>query len=372
MLAGGLEFLGRLGIFLAGGGLVIYTLMSEIRTLVLPRASRTWLVRGVFRGLQFFFDLRLRRATSYDERDRVMAYYGPLGLLSLPFVWLTLVLIGYTAMFWAAVPHMSLHDAFLLSGSSLLTLGFRFEGGFISALLEFSEAMLGLILVALLVGYLPTIYGAFSRRETLVTLLEIRAGSPPSIKEMLARFHRTGFLYNDGELGSFWQNWEQWFVEIEETHTTFPALNFFRSPSPQRSWITAAGVVLDTAAFINASVETSLQIHSRLTIRAGFVSLRAIADYFQMDYDRDPRPDAPISISRAEFDELYNEVYALGVPLKPDREACWRDFAGWRVNYDSVLLQLALFTRAPYAAWVSDRSLPTFGWPRRPEKVSTN
>ena len=102
-----------------------------------------------------------------------------------------------------------------------------------------------MILVALLMAYLPTMYAAFSRREQAVSMLEVRAGNPPSALEMLLRFNRIQGL---DKLGDYWKTWEVWFADVEESHTTLPALVFFRSPRSDNSWITAAGAVLDTAA----------------------------------------------------------------------------------------------------------------------------
>src|SRR5690242_13157367 len=104
-----------------------------------------------------------------------MALYAPLSLLALPVAWLGPVLLGYTAMFWA-IGVGPPDEAFMVSGSSLLTLGFATAHEVPTAALAFTEAVLGLILVALLIAYLPTMYGAFSRRETAVTLLAVRAG----------------------------------------------------------------------------------------------------------------------------------------------------------------------------------------------------
>src|SRR5205085_8392901 len=115
-----------------------------------------------------------------------------------------------------------------------------------------SEATIGLILVALLIAYLPTMYAAFSRREAAVSMLEVRAGSPPSAVEMILRFHRLNRLVY---FNTLWTSWEVWFVELEESHTSLAALAFFRSPHPDRSWITAAGTVLDAAALVISTVD---------------------------------------------------------------------------------------------------------------------
>ncbi len=342
-------------VFILGLGLVILTIFSAIRTFVLPRSSPNLLTRGVFRVVRFFFNLRVRYARSYDERDQIMALFAPIGLILLVPAWLSLVLIGYAAMFWA-IGVRPWPAALTASGSALFTLGFvSADNSLLVALLDFSESTVGLVLTALLISYLPTIYGAFSRREIAVALLEVRAGEPPSAVEMILRFHRIHGLHR---LTEQWQSWEIWFAEVEETHTSLSTLVFFRSPQPHRSWVTAAGVVLDTASLTASTLDVPRDFHADLCIRAGYLALRRIADFFDIPYNAAPQPADPISISRLEFDEVYDRLHSLGVPLKADREQAWRDFSGWRVNYDTVLLALANLTMAPYAPWVSDRSLP--------------
>jgi hypothetical protein len=133
---------------------------------------------------------------------------------------------------------------------------------------------------------------------------------------------------------------------------------FFRSPDPKRSWVTAAGTVLDSAAITHSTLDVERPVQAQLCIRAGYIALRKIADFFGIPFDPDPHwPDQPISIMKSEFEEVYDELAREGVPVKPDREQAWRDFAGWRVNYDAVLLALAALTVAPPAKWSSDRSL---------------
>ncbi len=343
----------RLLAFILGLVLVITTVASALRTFVLPRSSRDMITRAVFVGLRFLFRPWTRAIHTYEQRDRVMALYAPLGLMLLLPVWLILVTLGYAAMYWALGVE-SFYQDFLLSGSSLLTLGFAPVDTWPMTILAFSEAMIGLILVALLIAYLPTIYSAFSRREAAVAMLEVRAGSPPSAVEMIARFHR---LHRLNQLRQLWINWEMWFSDIEESHTSLAALVFFRSPQPDRSWVTAAGTVLDAGALIASTVDVPHDPQVDLCLRAGYIALRRIADFFEIPYPTNPRPDDPISIIREEFDAAYDELAAQGVPLKPDRDEAWRHFAGWRVNYDTVLLALAALTMAPYARWSSDRSL---------------
>jgi len=135
-------------------------------------------------------------------------------------------------------------------------------------------------------------------------------------------------------------------------------LVYFRSQKPERSWVTAAGTILDAAALFESTVDIKSDPQARLTIRAGYLALRSICDVFRISYPTDPSPCDPISISQEEFNDVYDELQAADIPLKEDREQAWKDFAGWRVNYDIPLLTLARQIQAPYAVWVSDRSLP--------------
>jgi len=345
--------LSKIVAFLLGLFLVSATVGSAIKTFVVPRAARDPIVRPWFRLLRRLFDLRMRWMDSYEERDRIMAYYAPVALVSLLPLWLLLTALGFMAMFWATGVDSGYED-FVLSGSSLLTLGFARGQTMIHDLLAFVEAVIGLLLVALLISYLPTMYSAFSRREVAVNQLSVRAGTPPSAVEFILRAHRIGALTN---LLDFWSQWETWFAEIEESHTSLAALVFFRSPDPNQSWITAAGAVMDAAALVSAVVDVPKQPQAALCIRSGFLALQRIADYFGLPYDTTPHfPTTPIHITRQEFDETCAQLAAQQVPLKADLEQAWLDFAGWRVNYDKVLLDLCTLTMAPYAPWSSDRA----------------
>ncbi len=338
--------------FAAGAAIVIYTGFAALRTVVLPRAASTMINRVVFISERKVFNVLAHERRTYPQRDRVMALYGPMCLVTLPFVWITLMIIGFTLMLWA-INVQPLREAFILSGSSIFTLGFAAPHNLPVDLLVFLEAMIGLGLVALLISYLPSIYGAFARRERTVGLLEGRAGSPPSAVQMLTRYAQIGALgMVDDEL---FQRWEEWFVDIEESHTSFAALVFFRSPQPERSWITAAGCVLDTAAIVTSTLDRPRSAQAQLMMRTGFLCLRRLSDFFGIRYDHDPRPDDPISVTRREFDLVCVELRAAGLPLKQDLDQAWHDFAGWRVNYDTVLIALATLVFAPPARWSSDR-----------------
>ncbi|MDT7743891.1 MAG: hypothetical protein QOE59_2969 [Actinomycetota bacterium] len=336
----------------AGAGIVVATVLSAIQTLTVPRATPLWITRWVFLLVGFAF-APARRMRDYRRRDRALALYAPLSLMCLPLVWLTLVLVGFAVVFVALGQGFA--DAVVESGSSLLTLGVREPPGTGAAVLVFVEAALGLGLVALLISYLPSIYGSYSRREVMVTGLEAQAGSPPSAVELLGRLAEIGGL---DQLDGFWAEWSRWFADIEETHCSAPSLVLFRSPQPDRSWVTAAGAVLDAAALVSSTLDLGRRPAAELCLRSGYLALRRIADFYEMPYDTDPRPADPIAVRREEFDAARAGLAAAGAAVRADADRAWRDFAGWRVNYDAVLRTFAGLTHAPTAPWSGDRPLP--------------
>ena len=342
-------------LLVAGAAVVVgATALSALRTFVLPRAANTFLARLVFVTIRRAFDKVVRRLDTYERQDAVMALFAPVGLLALPVAWLSLVFAGYAAAYWAIDPDAGLQTAFDESGSALFTLGFRAPDHFPARVLSFTEAALGLTLIAILITYLPSIYAAFSRREAAVQKLDVRAGTPPSSVAMIVRFHRIGWL---DRLDELFTDWEDWFVELGETHTSLAALVFFRSPRADQSWVTAAGCVLDTAAIASSTLELGHRTpYADLCLRAGFLSLRNIGTYLAIPFDSDPDPGDAISITKDEFLDAYRQLVDAGVPVKADPDRCWADFAGWRVNYDRVLLGLAAVTMAPISPWSSDRS----------------
>jgi len=353
----------RVVLTIVGAALVITVFDSALRTFVLPRGVITPLTRFVFVEIRHGFDVLARESKTYEARDRVMALYAPFALFALVFVWMAITVIGFTLICKGTLDVRDWTRAFELSGSSFFTLGFaHVSNGVPSYVVIFVEAAAGLGLLTLLIAYLPTIYGAFSRRELAVAKLATRAGSPPSAVELLGRYHAINWL---GELPTLWAEWEEWFADVAETHTSLAALVFFRSPNPDQSWVTSAGALLDAASLAQSTLAVPWSPQAGLCIRAGTLALRRIADFYRIEYDPDPPPDGPISIDRAEWEEAYRDLGGRGCPVRPNRERAWRDFAGWRVNYDAVLIGMAGVTMAPYAPWSSDRSLR-----RRPRVIA--
>jgi hypothetical protein len=340
----------RLVLALVAVAAVVGTIMSAVRTFVVPRGVPVALSRGVFVLLLRLFRMGMDRRP-FEALDQRLAFFAPTALLALPAVWLTTVLLAFAALYWA-IDQEGVWVSLETSGSSLLTLGFQHPGSRPTTVLSFVEASIGLTLLALLITYLPTIYGAFTRRESFVSLLEGRAGTPPWCVDLLVRAQIIGLFERSDEL---FERAELWFSDIEESHTSLGSLAFFRSPQPSHSWVTAAGTVLDAAALTLSAVDRPDDPHAALCIRSGYLCLRRIAEFFDIAYDPDPSPTDPIAIERVEFDEALAALESVGTPLVADRDQAWADFRGWRVNYDAVLLQLAHLTMAPVARWTSDR-----------------
>ena len=337
----------RILAFAVGAFLVARAVASAVRVFVLPRASNEPIARFVFINVRRLFDAFTPPTKPYAFRDRVLAYLAPVSLLILPVVWLSLVLVGYTAIFWALGVD-SLSAALRISGSSLLTLGFAPGAGIVEDLAAFSEAGIGLLLLALLISYLPTMYASFSRRELAVNLLEVRADSPPSAVAMLQRFHRLGTM---DQLHGQFLVWESWFADIEETHTSLGALPFFRSPQRDHSWVNAAAAIMDCAALYTSLIDAPRDVQTDLTIRAGYLALRRICEFLRLPYTPNPGPDTPCSISREDFEIACDEIAAYGIAIRADRDAAWKAFRGWRINYDETVIALARVTMAPPARW---------------------
>ena len=336
----------------AGLWLVGSVLLSALHTVVVPRGERPKLTALIFLSVRRSLDLPLRRASAH-RREQLLQRYAPVALVLLAGTWAVLVIIGFTPLHWA-LGELNWLEALQVSGSSLTTLGFVSADPTPSRLIEILEALIGLGLVGLLISFLPTIYNSYSQREILVAQLSSRAGQPPSAANFVIRQQSIRGLEN---LEETWAEWEDWFSFVEESHSSYPSLIYFRS-GEGRSWVTAAGALLDSAAMIEAAVDIPNQPSAALCLRSGFLCLREVAAQFLIQFNPSPQPDDPIRVSRSEFDECWNSLDAAGVPLVADQDQAWRDWSGWRVNYEDALLGLCALAEPPWALWSSDRVEP--------------
>jgi hypothetical protein len=345
----------RIVIALAGVAIVVWTGQQAIRTFVVARAVRLVLNRAVFISMRRIFKVvvRLKGATAdRKRRDAIMAHWAPLSLVALPGVWLVLAMIGYAAIFWAVDQH-GVRAAIEISGSSLLTLGFAAPGGFGPDLIAFSEAAVGLGLIALVIAYLPSIYAAYSRRELVVAMLDARAGVPPNATQLVLRHHQYGGL---ARLDQKWNEWERWVVDIGQTHMTHPFLAFFRSATWDHSWLTSTATLLDAANLRMSAIMLpgGGNADASMYLTAATRVVRDIAGFQQIAVGHDGNH----KLTPAEFNASLDELDAAGVPLDKDRRLIWERFAARRAKYEPAVLGLASLLDAAPAPWSSDRAPP--------------
>jgi hypothetical protein len=334
--------------FTVGSFMVGITVLSAIRSFVLPRNESVLLSIWVFQGIRKVFEVLAVLGRTYEQRDKVMALYAPVALVGLPIAWLGVVSFGYTIIYWA-LGEGDLERCYRISNSSLLTLGSEEPSKHgLANIMSYSEATLGLLLLTLLISYLPTIYQAFSRRELTVARLEMRAGPKASAVELLLWLHEADLLKH----GPQWQHWEEWFIEIEETHTSLPILSFFRSPQPGRSWITAADLILDAASLIISAVDAPRDPHMVMCLKAGTVAVNRVSRFFEESVST--KPLNPLTEQqdgnnprRADFQDAYQKMKEAGIPLLTDEQAAWKKYQELRFHYKHAIEYLAKLTMAP-------------------------
>lgn len=338
---------------LTGAVLVAAAAVSITSTLVIPRGVQSRIVRLVIAGVGRPWVLVSRRIRDYGRRDAVLAPLAPLLLLAELAAWLLLYLTGY-ALIVLAVSDLGLPDAYLQAGSAMTTLGAATAPNRTVAAVDLVAGVTGLVVVAMLVSYLPSLYAAYNRRETEVTLLQSRAGLPAWGPELLARHQLVGIM---DDLPGLYRDWERWAADLAESHTNYPLLMFFRSPKPLRSWLVALLAVMDSAALYLARCPDSVPSQARLCVRMGFVCLRDLADALRIDYDPDPSPDTAPRLTYDEFVDAWQRLDKAGMRAERSVQEAWPHFRGWRVNYESVAYALADRIDAPPALWSGSRSV---------------
>ena len=215
--------------------------------------------------------------------------------------------------------------------------------------------------MALQIGYLPTLYAAFNRREALVTMLDSRAGVPSWGPELLARTHYglgTG-VSAVSELPELFEEWERWSADVSESHATYLPLVNFRSPRPLSSWVTAQLAVLDAAAlYLSLVPDAPGAISARLCLRGGFTCLTTIARARGFAIPDEADPNDGIALTYEEFVDAIDRLASVDFPLERSSEEAWLDFVGWRVNYEAAAYAIARAVDAPPALWSGPRRHP--------------
>ena len=344
-----------------GIALVLTAWESVIGTLIVPRPVGSWLTRLVDRMVLAVYMSLTRPVTDWVRRDRILATQAAAILVGQLVAWLGTFLAGFTLLLWPTYGH-SITSALTDAGSSIFTLGFAEPQGTPPAVIVFIAAATGMVVVALQMGYLPTLYSAFNRRETQVALLVSRAGFPSWGPELLARTHYalgTG-TSTINTLPDLYQQWERWSSDVAESHTTYLPLVRFRSPQPYSSWVIALLSVLDSAALmLTLAPEDAPTVDARLCLRSGWGCLNRIARAMGMHVPMEADPEAGISLTYAEFLDAVARMHEVGFNITRDPAVAWPDFVGWRVNYESAAYQIAAAIDAVPALWSGPRRRPT-------------
>jgi hypothetical protein len=359
-----------------GGGIVglllaLLTTASVVRNLVIPRSRPGGVARQVDRAVDRAFTIATRRCASYETRDGILAAQAAAYLIAVLLVWLASYLVAFALQLWPWTHHLG--EAFRESASSMLTLGFTATPRAAPAALDAVAALAGLVVIAVQIAYLPSLYAAFNRRETDVTLLGARAGTPPWGPELLART-RYGMRTRTDDLPEFYALWERWAADLAESHANYPVLIRFRSPQPLSSWLVGLLAVLDSAAMHLALCPSQERYETRACLRMGFTALRQIGIAIGLDVDFDPDPDRPLTLTYDEFRQAVARLEDVGYPIERSAEDAWPHFRGWRVNYESLAYALALATDAVPALWSGPRRWPAEPMPpqRPPTRIASD
>jgi hypothetical protein len=339
---------------------LLLTWMSVIGTLIVPRPLHSALSRVTSLVTMKVFLAITRPVTSYEVRDRILAWQSPMSLFVRLLVWVILFDVSFSLLLLPFVDG-DIWQAASEAGSAMFTLGYAAPSNVGNTMLVYAAAYTGLIVIALQIGYLPTLYAAFNRREAEVTLLVSRAGSPAWGPELLVRT-RFGMAAqtSTSELSELYQRWERWAADVAESHSTYLTLVWFRSPSPQSNWLNSLLSVMDAAALqLSLSPGSAPSTRARLVLRMGFTCLNQVARAIRIPVDEDPDPDSPLDVTFEDFQAAVELLRTVDYPVEVTAEQAWPHFRGWRVNYEKVAYALAYAIDAPPSMWSGPRRFPS-------------
>jgi hypothetical protein len=284
----------------------------------------------------------------------MLSYYGPLSLLLLLALWAVTLVVGFGLLHFGLQDKLAgalfasdFGNALYLSGTTLFTLGLgdiqpaSGMGRFITVL----EAGIGFGFLALVIGYLPVLYQAFSRREVTISLLDARAGSPPTAYEMLRR--QSG-VHGMEALTELLQDWELWSADLMESHLSYPALAYFRSQHDNQSWIASLTAILDVCALAMVGLEGMCQYQARMTFA---IARHALVDLSQV-FKAPPDKDATLNrLPPEELDEMRKRLHAAGFVLA-DSAAAAEELRRLRALYEPFAFSLARYLRLELPPWI--------------------
>lgn len=347
-----------------GAALILIILGDAFETIILPRrvTRRFRLTRLFIRGAWKFWGSLLRGGRS-KRRDRYLSYFGPLAMIFLIVMWAVGLMVGFAALAWAMGSPLGFAMDLYMSGTTISTLGPgdvtpKTPGAHVLTVLE---AGTGFAFLAIVVGYLPVLYQAFSRREVHIALLDARAGSPSTAAELL---RRVGNARSFGSLDDFLLQWEHWAAELLESHISYPILSYFRSQHDNQSWLASLSTIMDTCAVVISGVDDLNPWQAQLTFA---MSRHAAVDIAQI-LNTPPRPPSPERLCEADLARLLNTMEAAGLAPRRDEGFVHR-LAELRRMYEPYVFSLAQYLRVTVPGWVRDADTVdnwrTSAWERR-------
>ncbi len=334
--------------------LIGIVLWDAFEVIVLPRrVARRWrLARIVYRLSWIPWVSVARRIATRPRREAFLGVYGPLSLLILLAMWAAGLVLGFGTLHWSLRTTMhapggppSFLTYLYLSGTTFFTLGLGdvAPGGPLARGLTVLESGLGFGFLAMVIGYFPVLYTSFSRREVWITLLDPRAGSPPTAGELLHR-HGRDHLHH---LDPFLHECERWTAELMESHISYPVLAYFRSQHANQSWLSALTTILDTCALLLAGSRDGSVWQARVTFA---MARHAVVDLTKV-FLLEPRSPEPNRLSSSDFARLVRLLDEAGRPPADAAETEHR-LGPLRRSYEPYVNALACFLLMPLPAWV--------------------
>jgi Ion channel len=346
----------RILALIAGIVCLFTVLLDAFQTIVLPRRAT-----GRFRITRIFYILTWRpwafvtlRLHHPRKRETSFSFYGPLSLILLLMVWASVLVLGFGLIFYSQ--GSPFHDGLLqpglrsdlyVSGTTLFTLGLGdvIPQSPVTRELIILESGTGLGFLAIVMGYFPVLYGAFSRREVSISLLDARAGSPPTAAELLRRHSHQGA---EQALSILLVEWERWSAELLESHISYPLLCYFRSQHGNQSWISALTAILDASALLIAGVRGHEARQAQLTFA---MARHAVVDLAQI-FSLAPIKDAPDRLPVERYDQLYSLLCQSGVSVCRDSESFER-LRELRGLYEGYAEALGKYLCMPLPPWMA-------------------
>jgi len=326
---------------LAVGGLaiVLFFLWDAFETTVLPRrVTRSFrLTRFFYRSTWVPSSALARRLPPGRVRQGLLSAFGPLSLIMLFAFWALGLIAGFALMHAAArtTGSSSFGTNLYMSGTTFFTLGLGDVTPQSSPgrVLTVAESGIGFGFLAVVIGYLPVIYGAFSRRETNISLLDARAGSPPTARALISHY---GQPENLASFAAFLRDWESWTAELMESHLSYPVLCYYRSQHDNQSWLGALTAILDTCSLVAAHVDGEIARQARLTFA---MARHAVVDLSQV-LKVPPHPSARERLSHDGLEEIRADLKTAGVALC-DRGEAEKRLTEFRRLYEPYVCALA-------------------------------